>query len=266
MPSGIDAYRRKSQQKQQQKESFESGPASFTNDFRLQANQYAVLRFLEQGDDLTFATVHRIPVTGKSGRPYYKDYVCLDEHGDGSPCPACQHENRDIAKTSDRGYHNIIWREGPVFQRDDKDRPVKGPDGRYITVDHADQVALWKCSWTVHEQLREKDGKYKGLMSRDWEIKRTGSSMQDTKYHIDPVDPDAGATPMLIADLTLAETKYDLEKLTAPVSFQELAQVLGRGATPDGPQQTMDRSAVLPTADSAFGAGDPQRSSAFQRA
>lgn len=275
MPSGIDAFRRKSAQKEQQRQSFESGANAFTNDFRLRSGQYAVARFLEQGDGIHFADVHRVSVQGKS-RSYWRDYVCLDTNDDGTPCPACQHPNAELAKRRSLGFLNMIWREAPVFQRDESKRIVKDQAGNYIIAGREDQIAIWKCSWTVLEMLREKDAKFKGLMSRDWEIKRQGSSMNDTVWTVEPAEADAGPTPMLIPDLTLAETKYDVAMLTTALPFAELAQIVNRGAAPAGPQPTMDRSAVMgqqqqaqqaPTVADAFNQGqEPSvRASAFTR-
>lgn len=273
-PSGVDAFRRKQQSKETQKQEIEQNRANniFTNDFSLKGGQFAVIRILEQGDDLTFTDFHRIPVAKKNGGTYFKDFVCLDQHDDGTPCPACQNPNKDYAKRSTRGVVNIIWREGPVWQRDENKRMVKGADNKPIVIGREDQLALWKCSWTVFEMLKAKDLKWQGLMSRDWEVTRTGNSMNDTVWNIEPAEPTAPAAPMTIADLALASDKYDLSKITTAQSYDSLAQILNRGAVPGGAQPTMDRSALVqgqpPTADSTFGQGQGQpatRSSAFTR-
>lgn len=272
-PSGVDAFRRKQQIKETQKQQVEQNRAAnvITNDFKIAGGTFAIVRFLEQGDDLTFADFHRLPVVGKSGRQWFKEFVCLDQLDDGTPCPACQHPTADYSKRTTRGVVNMIWREAPVWQRDENKRMVKGPDGKYIMTGREDQIALWRCSWTVFELLKAKDQKWKGLMARDWEITRIGNSMNDTVYNIEPADPTGPATSMTIADTALAAQKYDLAAITTPMSYEGLAQVLNRGATPAGPQPTMDRSAVMPqqapTADSTFGQGaaPAQRSSAFTR-
>src|SRR5205814_2287386 len=92
--------------------------------------------------------------------------------------------------------------------------------------------------------LLEKDGRFRGLSSRDFEIKRRGSSMQDTTYFIDPADPDAGPQPMLLPDLKLAEGKYDVKALVTPKSYVELAKIVNSGTVPGGPQKTFDRGAA----------------------
>lgn len=265
MPSGAQAFQKKQAAKEQQKATYEATRPVFTNDFSLAANQFAIVRFLEEGDEqLTFADIHRVPVQGKRGR-YFRDFICLDTNDDGTPCPACQHPDPETSKRTTRGFLNLIWREGPIFQRDENKRMVMGPDKKPIIIGREDQIAIWKCSWTVFSLARTKDAKYHGLKSRDWEITRTGSTMNDTVYNIEPADPDAGPQPMTIADMSLAEGKYDLAKMTRPLAFDELSQVLLKGAMPTGPQPTMDRSAYAPTAESTFSDGPTVRASAFSR-
>lgn len=269
MPAGTDAFLRKQQANAQDKAAREAAKTIFTNDFKLRGGQYAVVRFLEQGESLTFADVHRVPIQGKNGQ-YFKNFICLDLLGDGTPCPACQHPNRDVAKAAARGFVNLIWREAPVWQRDENKRMIKGHDGNYIMTGREDQIALWSPSWTVFEVLKEKDGKYKGLMSRDFEIKRTGDGMNDTQWFVEPQDVDSGPQPMMISDLALAEHKYDLVAITKPIEYTAFAQLINKGAMPGGPQPTMDRSAVMgaPTVAGTFNGGnaEPQvRASAFQR-
>lgn len=262
-PSGIEAFRKKQQQKSTQKAKYGGGDGARPNYFGILDKQYAIVRFLEQGDEITFTDAHRVPV---EGRRWPLDFVCLDFNDDGTPCPACQSSNDDVRKRSTRGYFNVIWREGPVYKLDDRGWVEKGPDKKPIIAGRADGIFLWKASWTVTEMLIEKDGKFKGLTSRDWEIKRTGSEMQDTVYYAEPADPDGGPQPMLLPDLALAEKKYDLKELTAPLSYEEFATVLNSGSFSGGPQSTMDRSDVAPSAGSVFqGDAPPVRSSAFQR-
>lgn len=271
MPSGDEAYERKQREMAARKQSFDDGPN--VRFFGLQGGTFAHVRFLEQGTDLTFADTHRVPIQGKQRR-FFRNFVCRNLYGDGTPCPLCQSTVPAIARAAPRGYLNLIWREGPVYQVNEKGFPLKDVAGNKILVGREDQIALWECSWTVFEQLKEKDRRYQGLMSRDWEIKREGTDADNTKYFIEPVVPDGGPQPMQIADLALAQTKYDLAALLVPKAFDVLQQVIVRGAAPigEGPQPTYDRGALLgQPAASVFqpgqsaGAGDFTRSSAFTR-
>lgn len=263
-PSGSEAFTRKAQAKEARAAQY-GGDRIKADYFNISANQYAIVRILEQGDEITFADVHRVPV---EGRRYPVDFICLDTNDDGTPCPACQTDQEGIRKRATKGFFNVIWREGPVYKRNEYGTPEKGQDGKPVITGRADGVFLWKCSWTVLNDLMAKDSTYKGLMSRDLRVMRTGSTMQDTKYTVEPADIDAGPQPMLIPDLALAEKKYDLRELTKPLGYAELAQILNSGTLPNGPQPTMDRSAVMPqtpTQENVFSGGAPQRASAFQR-
>jgi hypothetical protein len=260
MPTGIEAFQRKQAAKKQQQAAQGGGGSSIKADwFGLKGGTFAVVRFLEQGNDLTFADVHRIPV----GRRWPADFICLDTNDDGTPCPACQSENNDIRRRTTKGFLNLIWREGPVYERNDFGTPKKNGTDPIIT-GRADGVFLWKCSGTVYQELVEKDSKYKGLMSRDFEIKRVGTTKDDTKYFIDPADVDGGQQPMTIADQALAEKKYNLIELTTPLSFQDFSIAMVGAPATEGPQPTMDRS-QLTTADNVFQGAPPVRASAFTR-
>lgn len=265
-PSGDDAFARKAAQKEQQKAASEAARPVFTNDFKLQSGQTAVVRFLEQGTDLTFADVHRVPFVSKAGKTYARNFVCLNLEDDDTPCAGCSHFNDDVSKRKTIGYVNLIWRNAPVFQKDEQGRMVKGPDNRFVVIGAEDQIALWNPSWTTFSMLKAKDGKFKGLMNWEWEVKREGSTMNDTKWFVDPDDPAAGATPMTIADMSLAEKKYDLKALIKPLEYATLAQAISRGAfAGDGPQPTFDRGQYAPNAASTFEDGPSVRSSAFTR-
>jgi hypothetical protein len=263
VPSGADQFKRRQETKEQQRVA--QGAASIKADyFAIAGGTFAVVRFLEQGPQLTFADVHRIPI---EGRQYPSDFICLDNSDDGTHCPGCQSANDKVRRRVTKGFVNLIWRDGPVYERNEYGSPKK-VDGKVVITGRADGVFLWKCSSEVFAELVAKDDKYKGLSSRDFEIRRTGSGMQDTKYAIDPADVDGGPQPMSIADMALAETgKLNLVEITTPLSYENfLLAMQGQGQQPnEGPQPTMDRSA-LTSADTVFQGGEPLRSSAFTRA
>lgn len=264
MPTGAEAFKQKQQVKESQRAA--QGAGSIKADyFSIAGNTYAVVRFLEQGSELTFADVHRIPVVGKQ---YPQDFICLDNGDDGTPCPGCQSADDKLRRRVTKGFVNLIWREGPVYERNDYGTPKKDQgSGKPIIVGRADGVFLWKCSGEVFTEILAKDDKYKGISSRDFEIRRTGTTMQDTKYALDPAEVDGGPQPMTIGDQALAEKKYNLAEIITPLSFQDFVLAMHGAATPQpetGPQPTMDRSAMV-NSDNVFNGGQPVRSSAFQR-
>lgn len=262
MPTGSEAFLRKQQAREQQRAA-QGGAVIRADWFGIAANTFAVVRFLEEGNALTFADVHRVPT---SNSPYPQDFICLDNNDDGTPCPGCQSGVDKIRRRVLKGFVNLIWREGPVYERNDYGTPKKDPNTKKpIITGRADGVFLWKCSSDVFTELVTKDDKYKGLSSRDFEIRRTGAGMNDTKYTIDPADVDGGPQGMTIADLTLAEKKYNLAEITSGMSYQDFTAAL-HGApqqATDGPQATMDRSSMV-TSGEVFSGGQV-RSSAFQR-
>lgn len=256
---GIEAFQRKQAAKQAQQS--QGGSDGIKVDyFGIGDGQYAIVRFLEQGSDLIFADVHRIPV----GRQYPIDLICLDTNDDGTPCPACASENAEIHKRASKGFLNLIWRDGPVYERNEWGSPKKDQNTKKpIITARQDGRFLWKCSSTVLQALVEKDSKYKGLMSRDFEIRRTGALYNNTKYSIDPADVDGGPQAMTIADQALAAEKYDLIELTKPLDFAAFVAAMS-GQQQSGPAETMDRSALV-SSDSVFSGGATVRASAFQR-
>lgn len=287
MPTGAEGFRRKQEQKATQQAASNFGiKADF---FGIEDGQIAVVRFLEQGDQLCYADSHKIPTPGME---FGSDLLCLDQQDDGTVCPGCQSEIDSIRRRSTRGYLNLIWRDvsgdptrypsvqpappappitsglyvsGPVYERNDFGTPKKHGKKKIIT-GYASGVFLWKCSNDVFTGLLEKDGKYRGLMSRDFEIKRVGSGPRDTKYMIEPADVDGGPQAMTVADQGLAEKKYDLAELTKPLDYGAAYAVVHGGASAQtaGPQETMSRDAVA-TADNVFMGAPPARSSAFSR-
>lgn len=191
--------------------------------FKLKGGESAVVRFLEQGDDFTWAWVHEMPPRGK--QRWGDDTPCLDQAGDGTPCPGCE---AGLDKKF-KAFISMIWREAPVYARDAEGKIIKNPDGSYQVESRRDQVAIWERGITTSQELDGKDATYKGLRSRDFRITRRGSSMNDTVYIIDPADPDSGAVEMTEADVKLEQTeKPDLAEFTTPVTYDQMRQWLGQ--------------------------------------
>jgi hypothetical protein len=258
MPTGAEGFRRK--QERRAAENAASGGGIKADFFELKDGQTAIVRFLEQGDQLYYADNHKIP---HPNAQYGLDLICLDQQEDGTPCPACQSDNPKIRRRSLKGYINMIWRDGPVYERNEYGTPKKDNAGKKIVTGYADGVFLWKCSGEVFEMLLEIDGAYRGLMSRDFAIKRVGADKK-TKYVITPAVIDGGPAEMTIADVELAKQKYNLAEITKPFDYAAAHAFMYGGVQQDGPQPTMDRSQLV-TAGNVFNGDPPLRSSAFQR-
>jgi hypothetical protein len=236
MPTGFGGIRNEAQASRARREAATSG-GKFDY-FALEDGETAVVRFLEQGDDrnpIVYCKIHKLP---HPDRPYGEDVVCLDQDGEGEPCPACDYEGKkqdEIRKTKFKGYINLIWRDGPVFKKDENDRIVKPKQ----VVGQRDGVFVWSSGIQLFEQLDELDEAFKGLRSRDFKVKRTGKKL-DTKYTIQPYDPDAGPVPMSKEDIRLDEDKTDLLPLTVPMAYNDMAKKLG--GRPSGRDSSSSRN------------------------
>ncbi len=264
-PSGLDAFQKHSDIVSARRSSGEFQRIDY---FGLKDGESARIRFLEQGENLTWATSHRVKTPGLT---FPQDVLCLDQDDDGTPCPACMDGNREVKSRSTKGYLNIIWRgteesdlsRAPIYKRNDKGSPEKAPNGQKIVTGFEDSVWLWKCSKTVFEQILAKDKAYKGLMSRDFLVSRKGAGLENTTYFIEPAVVDGGPESMTVADQNLARGKFDVAKLTSPGTLEEMQALLaGTPTGQGGPQPTFARGGEVNHED-VF--NQPMRSSAFQK-
>lgn len=193
------------------------GGGNFRNWFKIGDRESAVVRFLEEGQDVKWAWCHEVPV---EGRKFGRWVPCRDQDEDGQrsgeACPGCEKEY----KRKFQGFINMIWRDAPVFKKNSEGRLEKTQGGDFIKVGEEDQLAMWQAGVMVFEELDGKDVTYKGLTSRDFRITRRGSGM-DTKYFIEPADPDAGPKAMTKADKEIAAEKYDFTEDVNPRPYSE---------------------------------------------
>lgn len=213
MGRGFSGVRAASQDIEDRKNSGGSGGKLY---FKLADNETAVVRFLEQGDDVVWAWVHELPP--ESGRLVGDKIPCraYDDEGmfTGDDCPGCEKQY----KRTFQGAINVIWNDAPVFQRDADNKLIK-ENGKVVVVGHEDQVAVWVAGITVFDDLLENEETYKGLSSRPFRIKRKGTGF-NTKYDIKPANPDDGAIPFSAAETALAAEKYDLTSYSAKPSYE----------------------------------------------
>lgn len=291
MPRGAANFQKHTEAVEQRRAEMNGPRADY---FGLSGGQVAIVRFLEQGDEIAYFSAHRIPVPG---RQYPQDVPCLDQNDDGTPCPACQSEHKGIRGRSTKGVFNLIWRGGPAVQqlndeirryneqaaasgqpqyplydlaptykRNEWGSPEKDQSGQKIITGYADGVFLWKASKTVFQQLVGKDQAYRGLMSRDMTIRRQGTTKDDTVYFIEPANVNTGEQPMTQEDLVLAQGKYDLDAIMKPPTFEEFAKLLSgqpSAMTAGGPQPTFQRMPPTPPGANPFMGGAPVRGPGF---
>jgi hypothetical protein len=197
--------------------------------FRLKGGDEARVRFLEQDEDIAWCMMHEVPV---ENRQWGKNVPCLDQEKDGTPCPGCE---RDMDRRF-KGFINLIWFNAPVFKRDNENKIVKDRLGDPVVTGTKPQVAVWNSGIRLFEELDEINTNYRGLMSREFRVKRKGEGL-DTKYHITPWDVDAGAFEMSDEEKKLAAEKYDLNQFTQPGSYEDFLKELGEGGGGGGGQQ-----------------------------
>ncbi len=185
--------------------------------FSLDNGEVAVVRFLEQDEDIAWCYVHQVPV---DGRTWGRDVPCLDQQEEGTPCPGCE---RDIKKKV-KGFINLIWYDAPLYKKDKEGKIVK-TNGEKVQVGNETQVALWTSGVQLFEELDEMNEKYKGLRSRRFTVKRKGVKL-DTKYVMGPEDVDSGPQPFTIIERKLAEDAYNLEEFMKAPSYEEFVAII----------------------------------------
>jgi hypothetical protein len=211
MPKGFDAIKKRAEKVQQD---WEKRPSILYLSLP-SSGDAATVRFLEQGDDVFSYYVHEVG-------DYKTKIPCLDQEDEGASCPGCTHQFPRKLK----GLINVIWRNAPVYERDEDDRFVKEGNNK-IVKGHKDQIAVWEQGVTVFNALGAKDVAYKGISSRDFVITRSGVK-RDTSYSIEPADVDGGPQPPSDDDKKLAKDKYDLEDVARFVDEETFNEIIQR--------------------------------------
>lgn len=220
MGRGFSGVREVMAEQQRRSATTQSGTGTFVPRFRIPDGASAIVRFLEQGDDVMWAWGCQLPP--KPPRQWGDWTPTLDQDRTGKTrCPLIERGYNPIF----RGFINLIWRDAPQYQRDENGRVVRDANNQMIQIGVEDQVFVWESGIKVFTSLEHKDSTYKGLMSRDFKVTRRGARLQ-TSYDIDPADPDGGPQPLSKRDLALAANKHDLSRLVTPYSYEELERLI----------------------------------------
>lgn len=186
----------------------------------------AIVRFIpcdDEGNYPASARHHEVPVE-KRNWPELVPCIAQDEDGDPTDddCPGCEND----LDMKFKGYILLIWRDAPVYKRNDKKRIVKDNAGKPVVVDNKDQVAIWTSGPRLFDELEDTDDGYGNLGARDFRIKRKGSGM-DTTYKIIPADPKGGDEPLSKNDKKLvAENEIDLADFIRPPSYDKFDKMI----------------------------------------
>jgi len=238
MPRGFQGVREQAKAVEAKRGS--GGPGALY--FRLKAGDEALVRFLEQDDDISWAMMHEIPV---EGRQWGRNVPCLDQAQEGTDCPGCE---RDMDRRF-KGFINLIWFNAPVFKRDGEGKIVKDRMNDPVITGEEPQVAVWNSGIRLFEELDEINANYKGLKSRLFRVKRKGSGL-DTKYVIVPDDIDAGPQEFTPEEEKLAANKNDLAQFVTPGSYEDFMKDLNgepRGNSGGGQKQQNGGGEQKPT-------------------
>lgn len=171
---------------------------------KLDDGDVVTLRVVDTGEDFKDAYVHRVQMEREDGSTYYADVPCLDQDEKGVPCPGCKDD-------LDRRYK--FWAN--VIVRDWEDEET----GKV-----ADSLMVWGSGITIAKRLDKLEARH-GLINRDIEVERSGSTMKNTKYEIEwATDENA---PLSDADRELIKDKADLTRYVKPPEFDDFYKAPG---------------------------------------
>lgn len=202
----------------------------------------ADVRFVddEEGEFVFGAWHHEVPVEGRA----WGDLVpCIAQDEDGNKtddeCPGCEND----LKLKFKGYILLIWRDAPVYKKDEAGKLVKDNAGNFKVTGEKDQIAIWSSGTRLFENLGEIHESYSGLGSRDFRVKRRGTGTSTT-YTIVPSDPDGGKKKMTTKDRKLVDDcEIDLNEFIRAPSYDEFtARLEGRSASESSPGEEDDNS------------------------
>lgn len=165
---------------------------------KLDDGDVVTLRVVDTGEDFKDAYVHRVQMEREDGSTYYADVPCLDQDEKGKPCPGCKD---DI----DRRYK--FWTNVIVRDWEDEETGKVG-----------DVLMVWGSGITIAKRLDKLDARH-GLINRDIEVERQGSTMKNTKYEIEWATDEN--VPLSDADRELIKDKADLTRYVKPPEFDD---------------------------------------------
>lgn len=238
MPTGFDQAKKVGDYSSRGS-SFQERPKGVTY-FSLKNDQdEAIVRFLQQHDDINWVRQWR--TEPKPGHMYGEKLNCIDQFEDGTPDPGFELG----MKSSWSGFIPLIWRNAVQYQKDAQGRRVKDGNGNFVIAGYADTVALWEHPWSIYDLLKSVDDDYRGLMSRDFKIKRIGAKGSNkTTYRIVPHPIDGQPTPFSPEDQQLAAAQaIDIAPFVRIPTYEELSTYLNGGQpVPQMGQQAMAQS------------------------
>jgi hypothetical protein len=174
----------------------------------------------------------------------FGDWVlCLDPDDKGEACPGCAAQKGRSA----RMMINVIWFGAPKMVRDKDGKAVKDGNGKVRFEGTEDCVAVWHRGSSESGRLGMLDEEHGGLTTGICKIRRTGSTKDDTTYHIDWVE----SRPPSPAEFELFKTKGDPKRAVKSMSYGDMARAYSGGGVATQPG---GGEAPAPSSDNAFAA------------
>lgn len=201
---------------------------------RIADGETVKVRFLEQGDEVEAPWTHRLPKL--PGQNFGDTVLCLDPDDLGTaPCPGCELQKGRSARIC----INVIWFDAPKLVRDKEGKPVKDGNGKWQFNGTEDIIAIWERGPSEAGRLSMLDEEHGGLTTGICKIRRTGSTKDDTTYHIDWVESKAPSP----SEVELYKKKGDPKKILKSMSYGDM-----RRAYSGGGQATSDSTGEAPPA------------------
>lgn len=199
----------------------------------------AIARFLEQGPDKRVFAVHEytVPNPRNPSQPFRRFFTCFNDAEDGSRCVGCE----GGMQVKYKGVYNVIQRNRPVFRKDAQGKVMK-VNNEPIVDGYQDEVVIFTCAGTTANAIRVADDNFKGLMSRDVKITKTGAQFQP--FDFAPADIDSGPVPLSPADIELAGKKHNLSEFMKVPEWAEASKIVAVWQAQSG--QTQQTNAAPP--------------------
>lgn len=185
----------------------------------------AVVRFLEQGDDINEIAQHEYsePNPQNPGQPFKRRFTCFNDKLDGTPCPGC---NSGL-KMKFRGVFNVIQRQRGIIRRGSDGKAIKGPDNKYIIDGFKDEVVVLDVPSTCLETLRKNDVDWKGLMTGEIKVEVNTSTFEPFRFTCADFS-NWFNQPMTDVDIQLAQGRHNIDEVMRPPSFDDASQIVAR--------------------------------------
>jgi hypothetical protein len=147
MPRGLSKVKQLAEDAAARSAAYEQGGDGLRA-LKLQPNETATGRFLEEGEGVWYLYMHELPK--KPGQQYGDRIQCLDQDDVGVPCVGCEIEG---VKRTARVVINFIRYDEPKLRRDAQGKAVKDAQNNVIFDGVAPALVIWEAPQSVGGRL-----------------------------------------------------------------------------------------------------------------